>query len=511
MKAVLPGTASGALIRLDEAGLVLSWPDAAVRRFDLDAQLAVGRPIWSVFPAHYRQEWQRALKELGTSPAGTVSSLCLRIESGADADQAVECSIWRSLVETGRPVVPEYDLMVHDAVAPRCLDRGLVDELRELRQTTVAQAVALRALESRLHDLTETIDEVFWIANATITRMLYISPGYERVWGRPCTSLYDNPRSFIDAIHADDRDRVLEGLTVQRDGLPFDHEYRVVRPDGTVVLVWDRGYPVRTPDGAVDRYIGVAQDVTDRRAADAAARRQETLDAIGHMTGGLAHDFNNILSVIVGHLDLMAIGLGDNAPVRESLDRALDAALRGERLAGRLLGLARQEPVERRLVCLAAAIEELRPLLGYAAGASTRLEICALARPGVHIDPGELDGALINLAVNARAAMPNGGDLRITIDELLLTPAAAASHSVRPGTYARVRVADTGCGMSAETLGRLGEPFFTTRRHREGTGLGVPMVHAFVRRSGGVIRVESTPGVGTQFELLLPVAGKAPA
>lgn len=511
MKTALPGTASGALIRLDEAGLVVSWPDAAVTRFAVDASAAVGRAIWSLFPADYHQEWQRALRALSTSPVGTVSFLCLRFESGAGSDQAVECSIWRSLGESGQRVVLEYDLMVHDAVEPRCLDRHLTDELRELRHTTVAQALALRALESRLHDLTETIDEVFWIANATITRMLYISPGYERVWGRSCASLYDSPKSFIDAIHEDDRARVLDDLRVQRDGLPFDHEYRVVRPDGTVAWVWDRGYPVRMPDGAVDRYIGVAQDVTDRRAAEAAARRQETLDAIGQMTGGLAHDFNNILSVIVGHLDLIAIGVRDNAPVRESVDRALDAALRGERLAGRLLGLARQEPAERRRVCLASAVEELRALLGYAAGASTRLEITVLARPSVCIDPGALDGALINLAVNARAAMPEGGDLRITIDALQLPLAVATQHLLTPGTYARVCVADSGCGMSAETLRRLGEPFFTTRRSREGTGLGVSMVHAFVRRSGGAVRVESSPEAGTRFELLLPVAAAEPA
>lgn len=396
-----------------------------------------------------------------------------------------------------------------DTTAPGATVARLERELATLRETNAAQAAQLQALQSRLTDLTETIDEVFWIADAAITRMLYISPGYERVWGRSCTSLYDNPKSFIAAIHDDDRARVLEGLSVQRDRLPFEHEYRVVRPDGTVIWVWDRGYPVRNPDGAVDRYIGVAQDVTERKAAEAAARRQETLDAIGQMTGGLAHDFNNILSVIVGHLDLINHGLPQTAAARDSVDRALDAALRGERLAGRLLALARQEPAERRLVCLASAIEELRPLLEYAAGASTRLDIRTLSRPAVRIDPGELDGALINLAVNARAAMPDGGDLRITIEERDLTAAQAAVYPLPAASYARVLVSDTGCGMSPDTLKRVGEPFFTTRRLREGTGLGLSMVQAFVRRSGGAMRVESRPGEGTQFELLLPLSDAA--
>ncbi|MFN7915640.1 MAG: PAS domain-containing protein [Vicinamibacterales bacterium] len=394
---------------------------------------------------------------------------------------------------------------LHGTAAGRTVAQ-LEQELEALRTTNALQARELEALQSRLSDLTETIDEVFWIADASISHMLYISPGYERVWGRSCASLYENPKSFIDAIHAEDRERVIEGLAVQRDGLPFEHEYRVVRPDSSVVWVWDRGYPVRNTTGTVDRYIGVAQDVTERKSAEAAARRQETLDAIGQMTGGLAHDFNNILSVIVGHLDLINHALPEGAPIRDSVDRALDAALRGERLAGRLLGLARQEPVERRLICLAAAIDELRPLLEYAAGASTRLDIRALARPTVRIDPGELDGALINLAVNARAAMPDGGDLRITVDDLRLAQAASATYPLPPGRYARIVVSDTGCGMDAETLRRIGEPFFTTRRAREGTGLGVSMVHAFVRRSAGAMRVTSQVGSGTQFELLLPVA-----
>ncbi|MGC4085565.1 MAG: PAS domain S-box protein [Vicinamibacterales bacterium] len=150
-------------------------------------------------------------------------------------------------------------------------------------------------------------------------------------------------------------------------------------------------------DGTVSRDIGIVEDVAGRKAAEAAVRRQDTLDAIGQMAGGLAHDFNNILSVVVGHLDLISLAIPGDAPERESLDRATDAALRGERLARRLLALARQEPAERRAICLAAAIEGLAPLLQYVVGTTSEVMTAAATRPAVSLDPGELDAALITL------------------------------------------------------------------------------------------------------------------
>ena len=248
-----------------------------------------------------------------------------------------------------------------------------------------------------------------------------------------------------------------------------------------MVWIWDRGFPVRSPDGAVDRYIGVAQDISARKMSEAALRRQETLDAIGHMTGGLAHDFNNVLGVVVGHLDLISLATADNALARESVGRALDAALRGSRLAKRLLALARREPAERRVLALADAVQGLRPLLQHAAGPDIELAVHVAGHPRVSVDPGDLDAALINLAVNARAAMPLGGTVTISVTELDVAM-GSADHSLPAGAYASIEVTDTGVGMTDDVLCRIGEPFFTTRPSSEGTGLGVSMIHAFVRQ-----------------------------
>ncbi len=491
-------------LRLDAEGRIVRWPDTARDMFGRAAADAVGQPLACVIESRQRGACENVVAHLCREPkGGAVHTLDLVAERADGSTFPIECSLWR----VGAPAMPGgvgFDVLLRDVGDRVRIEQDLRQELRDLRQVAAARWQELQAVRARLTDVTETINEVFWIADADVTRMIYISPGYERVWGRSCTSLYEDPRSFIEAIHPDDRQRAAGDLLAQRSGLAFDHEYRIVRPDGAVRWVWDRGFPVKNVDGTVNRYIGVAQDVTRRRASELALRRQEMLDAIGHMAGGLAHDFNNILGVVVGHLDLIALATPFGSPARESADLALDAALRGATLARRLLGLAPREPVTRELVDLVTAVHGLLPLLQHAAGSDTKVRVHAAAALLVSVDPGELDAALINLAVNARAAMPGGGQLTFAVEPLDLDGPAAAERSLPPGAYAALRVRDTGCGMSEAVLSRIGEPFFSTRAGSEGTGLGVSMVHAFVRQSGGTLQVESHEGAGSTFSLILP-------
>ncbi|MEQ1728423.1 MAG: PAS domain-containing protein [Vicinamibacterales bacterium] len=509
----MPGTIRGQVttttLRLDADGRIVLWPDTARDMFDRAAVDAVGQPLACVIESRQRGACENVVAHLCREPKhGAVHTLDLLAERSDGSTFPLECSLWcaRDLLLPGGV---GFEVLLRDVSRRARLEQDLRQELRDLRQVSAAQRQELRDVRARLTDITETINEVFWIADADVTRMMYISPGYERVWGRSCASLYEDPRSFIEAIHPDDRQRVADDLLVQRSGKPFDHEYRIVWPDGSVRWVWDRGYPVKHADGSVSRYIGVAQDITRRRASEIALRRQEMLDAIGHMAGGLAHDFNNVLGVVVGHLDLIALSTPAGSPGRESADLALDAALRGARLARRLLGLARREPVARDVVDLAAAVRGLVPLLQHAAGTDTEVAVRADSTTLVHVDHGELDAALINLTVNARAAMPGGGRLTIGVETMALDVVAAAELSVPPGEYAALSVHDTGCGMSAAVLRRIGEPFFSTRPGTEGTGLGVSMVHAFVRQSGGLMQVQSDEGAGSTFRLLLPTAQAA--
>jgi PAS domain S-box-containing protein len=489
-------------LTLDCDGRITAWPDAARDMFGRTADEAVGRPLTLLIEPRQRTACTNVMDHLcRDTRAGAVHTMELVALHADGSTFPIECSLWRPLAA----LHPDagFDGLIRDISHRVRVEQELRDDLRDVRRRSAQQIDELQRSQARFMDIADTIDEVFWMADARITRMLYISPGYERIWGRPCASLYDDPRSFIDAIHPDDRARVAADL-LAHDGLPFDHEYRIVDAQGTERWIWDRGFPVRNAAGEVDRYIGVAQDVSVRKAAEAALRRQETIDAIGQMTGGLAHDFNNVLSVVVGHLDLIGRSLPEASPAHDSVARALDAALRGSRLARRLLALARREPIERRIVGLTSTVRELEPLLQYAVGPDSELVITATGDPHVCIDSGDLDAALINLAVNARTAMPAGGRLTLTIGDVdLVSP--VPDVVLPPGRYASLDVSDTGCGMDEGVLRRLGEPFFTTRPQREGIGLGVSMVHAFVRQSGGALRVESTPGEGSCFHILLPL------
>ena len=509
MPGSLRGQVTATTLRLDAERRIMLWPDTARDLFGRAAADALGRPLACVIEPRQRGACDNVVAHLCRDPRrGAVHTLDLTGERADGTTFPLECSLWCA----DDPAVPGgvcFEVLLRDVGHRARLEQDLRQELRDLRQAAAVQRQELREARARLDDITGVIDEVFWIADADVTRMMYISPGYERVWGRSCASLYEDPRSFIDAIHPDDRQRVATDLLVQRNGLPFDHEYRIVRPDGTVRWVWDRGYPVRNTDGTINRYIGVAQDVTARKVGELALRRQEMLDAIGHMAGGLAHDFNNILGVVVGHLDLIALTTPEGSASRESADLALDAALRGARLARRLLGLARREPAERAVVDLAVALNGLVPLLHHAAGNEVEVTVRIDSAPLVRVDPGELDAALVNLTVNARAAMAGGGQLTILLETVAFAPPEAAALGLTAGEYAALSVRDTGCGMSPDVLRHLGEPFFSTRARGEGTGLGVSMVHAFVRQSGGLMQVESDQGAGSTFRLLLPTTTAA--
>jgi two-component system, cell cycle sensor histidine kinase and response regulator CckA len=503
----MTATAAPAIFQIDCEGRISSWPDAARDLFGRTPASALGQPIAAFIERRQRGACENVVSHLCRDTAnGAVHTMELLAERADGTTLHIECSLWRCPNDHTR-----FDVLVRDITSRVRIEQDLRQQLRELRQFSASQIQELERTQSRFMDIADTIDEVFWMADPAVTHMLYISPGYERIWGRSCASLYADPRSFIEAIHPDDRARVIDDLLVQRDGLPFDHEYRIVRPDGAVLWIWDRGFPVRNPDGAVDRYIGVAQDISARKITETALRRQETLEAIGHMTGGLAHDFNNVLGVVVGHLDLISLATRDNPVVRESVNGAVDAALRGARLARRLLALARHEPVKRRVLRLAEAVEGVHSLLQHASGADIEVVVDAADDPLVSVDPGELDAALINMAINARAAMPDGGRLTISVSESELGSHAAAEYSLPAGRYACIVAEDTGVGMTEDVLRRIGEPFFTTRSDGDGTGLGVSMIHAFVRQSGGVLRVESTPGLGSRFRLILPVTAELPA
>ena len=242
-----------------------------------------------------------------------------------------------------------------------------------------------------------------------------------------------------------------------------------------------------------------------RERAQAALLQAQKIETMGQLVGGVAHDFNNLLMAVIGNLDLLAKRIGDDPGMTRFLEGALEGARRGATLTQRLLAFARRQELQSRPTDVIALLEDMRGLIGRSVGPMIELKIIASgAMPAVNIDPNQLEMALLNLAVNARDAMPAGGLLIITLDHQIVP--ASGELKLAPGAYVRLSVQDTGEGMDSATLARAVEPFFSTKGIGKGTGLGLSMVHGLADQSGGTFRLKSQLGVGTTAELWLPVS-----
>jgi signal transduction histidine kinase len=246
---------------------------------------------------------------------------------------------------------------------------------------------------------------------------------------------------------------------------------------------------------------------SDRRErAQAALLQAQKIETMGQLVGGVAHDFNNLLMAVIGNLDLLAKRIGEDPRMTRFLEGALEGARRGATLTQRLLAFARRQELQSRPTDVIALLEDMRGLICRSVGPMIEVKIIASgAMPAVNIDPNQLEMALLNLAVNARDAMPAGGLLTIILDHQRV----AAAEGLEPGAFVRLTVQDTGEGMDSATLARAVEPFFSTKGVGKGTGLGLSMVHGLADQSGGTFRLKSQLGVGTTAELWLPVADRA--
>jgi PAS domain S-box-containing protein len=292
----------------------------------------------------------------------------------------------------------------------------------------------------------------------------------------------------------------------------FENEGWRVRKDGSRFWAHVIIDPIRDPTGQLIGFAKITRDITERREAQIALEaarealvQSQKLEAIGQLTGGVAHDFNNLLMAIIGSLELVRKRLPPDPRVTPLLDNAVQAAERGANLTQRMLAFARKQELKLEAVELGRLVDGVTGLLGQALGPSISIVASVSPElPPVHTDPAQLETALLNLAVNARDAMPNGGSIRILAEAEAV--AAGSAIGLPPGDYVRLSVTDSGQGMDEETLARATEPFFTTKGVGKGTGLGLSMVHGLAEQSGGRLTIQSTSGEGTVVELWLPRA-----
>jgi PAS domain S-box-containing protein len=598
---------------LNSAGAILWRADASTFRFlyvSEEAQRLLGYPCrqWLEEPEFWKQHIHPEDRERAVA---TCTEQAARMKPHTIEYRMVSAdgrTVWikdqvRVIAEGGRPT----ELI------------GVMVDITTLKAAEQAQQES----ETRFREIAEKTREVFWVTDPKKTRMLYISPAYEEIWGRSCASLYASPMSFVEAIHPDDREGVTALMASQGSG-QYDQVYRILRPDGSLRWIHDRAFPVHAPSGELLRIVGSAQDITalkrteqalresegryrnlfesapdgilvadaegryvdanpavlgmlgytreeligmtsaeilapkeaarvdgalaeinrgadhrhewqfrrkdgakfeadvlatvmadgrilalirdtsERRRLEEQLRQSQKMEAVGRLAGGVAHDFNNSLGVILGYTELLLRQAGDGQ--RGKLEQILKATTRATGLTRQLLAFSRKQIVDPKVLDINALLSDLETMVGRLIGEDIDLAIV----PGVDLgqvkaDPGQLEQVVMNLCVNARDAMPDGGMLRIeTANAEVDVGQATRNEPMAAGRYVMLAVSDTGCGIREEMLPQIFEPFFTTKEEGKGTGLGLAMVYGTVKQAGGYVWVYSEVGRGTTFQVYLP-------
>jgi len=373
---------------------------------------------------------------------------------------------------------------------------------------------ALRASEQRYRALVAASSSLVWTSDAS-GRFVERQVSWESYTGQPWAEHRD--LGWINALHPDDRDAVRRAWQrrVREPGSVHQGHVRLWSVDRSGYRhVLGRAVPVLDGSGSVREWIGTVTDVEDRWVADDRRRRAERMETVGRLAGGIAHEANNQMSVILGSAQFVLRRPDIPDAVREDLEHIQRAAERTAGITQQLLAFSRRQVLQPQVLDLNALVQRAEPVLRGTLGERARLVVRRTSGLGrVRADPGQLEQVLLNLVINARDAMPDGGTVTIETSDVTLTPEYAALKpvaTIAPGPHLLLTVSDTGVGMDRQTMARAFEPFFTTKPLGEGTGLGLATVYGVVKQSGGYIWLYSERGQGTTFKIYLPLVGTAP-
>ncbi|MGC1685808.1 MAG: PAS domain S-box protein [Candidatus Acidiferrales bacterium] len=352
--------------------------------------------------------------------------------------------------------------------------------------------------------ITENAADMIAVVTADGKR-IYNSPSYEKVLGYSAAELSNT--SAYAQIHPEDQPRVTNAAEQARSsGVGSRVEYRIRHKSGEWRMLESTASAVRNLDGKVEKLVIVNRDITERRQLEQQLVLSHKLEAIGRLSGGVAHDFNNLLGVIIGYAEALQQDSPGDESFLEAIDEILKAGHRAASLTQQLLAFSRKQVLEPKILDLNAVVSDIEKMLRRLIGEDIELTItCAADLGRVKADRGQIDQVIMNLAVNARDAMPRGGFLMIeTCNVELREEDRKNRRYVVPGLYVMVSVTDAGTGMDAEVQSHIFEPFFTTKEMGKGTGLGLATVYGVIKQSGGYIFVESEPGRGASFKIYLP-------
>jgi PAS domain S-box-containing protein len=409
---------------------------------------------------------------------------------------------------------PTFSLTLRDSV------RGLVALVFLFNLYIIHQQLQIHRIRRKLTDQEEMFRLISENAEDLITMIdregqrLYNSPAYQRTFGYSKEDLDGLP--FLDQVHPDDHETVLAARneTFQK-GMTPRVEYRFRRKDGEWRTLESNSSPVRNRRGEIEKLVVVSRDITERKRAEELLQQREQqlrqaqkMEAVGQLSGGIAHDFNNLLAVIIGYSETMELRLAPDDPLRKNTTEIRKAGQSAAALTHQLLAFSRQQVLQPKILDLNSVVTEMGKMLRRLIGVDIELTNKLASQLGkVKADQSQIEQVIVNLVVNARDAMPDGGELLIETSNVDISETVARSLPfLHPGSHVLLTVTDTGVGIDAETQRHIFEPFFTTKEPGKGTGLGLATVYGVVKQSGGVVGIDSRPGRGSTFKIFLPQA-----
>jgi PAS domain S-box-containing protein len=382
---------------------------------------------------------------------------------------------------------------------------GYVCVCRDINERRGAEKARAKA-EAKYRALIEQVAAISYIAEIGMSgEWHYVSPQIGTILGYSPEEWLGGSREWMRHVHPEDHGLIEAAEAASKRGEPFQAEFRMIRKDGRVIWVSDTGVVVRDSQGH-SLMEGIIVDISERKQLEVQLQQSRRMEAVGRLAGGIAHDFNNLLTIVKGYTELALNRTGIRAELRSDIERIEDAAERATALVRQLLAFSRRQVLQPKALDLNSIVLGLDKLLRRLMGADIEMKTFVGEDVGtVKADPGQVEQVIMNLVVNARDAMPNGGRLTVETANVELDATYARDHAtVRPGRYVMLAVTDTGVGMDAETVAHIFEPFYTTKGGASGTGLGLATVYGIVKQSGGYIWVYSEPGKGSSFKVYLP-------
>jgi two-component system, cell cycle sensor histidine kinase and response regulator CckA len=488
--AAIVASSADAIVGKTLDGVVTSWNAAAERMFGYTSEEMVGSSIFRLIPEELHASEHELLQQVRRGKPGGLTE----VERIRKDGQRLYISLTVSPVRNARGQVVGVASIKRDVTERRYAQEALAQSQERLQ-------LALGAARMATWRWNPETNHLSW--DEGLKQLLGLAPNEE-------ITTYSE---FLERVHQDDQALLQE--SVQRavaGGDELNVQYRIVQPGGQSRWLASLGRVVRDATGGVRYVTGVSMDITERKLLEERLRQAQRMDSIGQLAGGIAHEANNMMSVVLGCADYVLQRSDLHEAVRQDVDQIWRAAKRTAGITQQLLAFSRRQVLQPQVLDLNTTIRELEPILTRALGESRGLRMHLSPTLGmVRADPGQLEQVLLNLTLNARDAMGEGGRLTVETMNVVLDQGYVAEKPVEtlePGEYAALIVTDTGHGMDRATLARIFEPFFTTKGVGEGTGLGLSTVYGIVKQSGGFIWAYSEPGLGTTFKVYFPLVAQ---